>query len=96
MTLAARGLALQGFLLSPVAMAVQGLLAITAVDPPAPPPSPKRSKVEYAGGGPGNDISLADYLKRFNPPALKNLLPSKNRRRQRMEEEEAQLLSVIF
>lgn len=36
MTLAARGIALQGFLLSPVAMAVQGLIAIIEeeVEPP--------------------------------------------------------------
>ena len=94
MNLVARGIALQGFLLTPIAMAVQGLLAAPPVDPPIPAPTPRRADYELAGGGPGNNISFADYLKRFaplpvpttTPTAAPTTAPTK-KKRQRMEEE---------
>ena len=98
----ALSLALQGFLLTPIAMAVQGLLGGDAVDPPILAPSFRPGVV--SSGGPGATLNLSDYLKKFtlqaSPPAR---APSPSpavmaqraaRRRQRMEEEILQLCAV--
>lgn len=64
MSLLARGLALQGFLLNPIAMAVQGLLAGGEIVVPEPTPEPIRRRASQAGRG--ASISLSDYIKAQN------------------------------
>lgn len=60
MSLTARGIALQGFLLTPVAMAVQGLLAGEPITPgPGQPPAPMRVA---ASARRQTSMSLAEYL----------------------------------
>ena len=59
MTLSARSIALQGFLLTPVAMAVQGLLA---GEPTAPPEQPAPvQRVASGGRTRSTSMSLAEY-----------------------------------
>jgi hypothetical protein len=90
MTLLARSIALQGFALTPIAMAVQGLLGGDLITPPAQP------RAAIVGRGPGTTINFGDYIeqiKRGNamlPSPTPQPLPRKRRTvksRQKMEEE---------
>lgn len=92
----ARAIALQGFLLTPIAMAVQGLLGGESVLPPVQSPALRPPVI--GSGGPGTSINLSDYLKRFtlgNPPPAAAHAPAQQaarRKQQRRAEEEILLL----
>lgn len=55
-----RALALQGFLLTPIAMAVQGLLKAAQ-----PAPAEIQFRPGVVAQGPGTTIGLSDYLKKI-------------------------------
>lgn len=60
MSLNPRALALQGFLLTPIAMAVQGLLEANQ-----PTPTEIQFRPGVVAQGPGTTIGLSDYLKKI-------------------------------
>lgn len=68
---ASLGIALQGFLLTPIAMAVQGLLAADA-PPPVFPAAQDRLNTG-TGGGPNTQISLREFRHRRRKRRLQAL-----------------------
>lgn len=94
MTLAARGIALQGFLLSPVAMAVQGLLGGDPADPT--PPEAAQVRAAIVGRGPGTTVNWSEYFRQLAPPVAPVLPPQRpNKKRQRMEEDTLRLAEAL-
>lgn len=97
-----RSAALQGFLLTPIAMAVQGLLG-GDMGPLPPVEQTLFQRPGVTGSGPGTQISLGDYLKQLRrgaalPPvdtAIKQAAARKKRSAAlRRQEEEIQILSA--
>ncbi len=92
----ARGIALQGFLLTPIAMAVQGLLSGDPVLPTDPSPALRAPVV--GSGGPGSHVNLSDYLRQFGrgvpvaPMPVQQILQTTRTRRARRQRREEEVL----
>ncbi len=65
-----RLIATQGFALTPIALAVQGLLEVANAEQPQRPPSiPGGGFGTAISSGPDALLSMADFLRRFGPSA---------------------------
>lgn len=96
--LIARRIALQGFgapfPLSPLALAVQGLLGVEVVDTPVA----ERPRAAIVGRGPGTTINLSAYLqslkKRQSLPALPVHTPAHDKRKRANQRRQRQIQSI--